>query len=280
MLGQAYQLRRGRLPEAREGVKRPAAVGRNLVAVAAGLVGGRDAPRPAAAVETRCIQVALRGIVRRGGEVDAAALLVHAGDIDRVERAGREQLNGPARAGDAVQMPPAVAFAQPQEASSLADPAPMIHHVDPGVVAFGEHQLRRSAPRVAAEDAIGVLQPVELLQQHGFGIRGPLHAWDVVVAGVAARVEPASVAARRIDDADTAGGVRLPGLRILVCRDLRIERIGVVDEAERRHAGGVELPIGDAFSVGAPAEAVTQIELLLVHPVRGAVDRASSIRRR
>ena len=73
-------------------------------------------------------------------------------------------------------------------------------------------------------------------------------------------------------DADPGGGVRLPGLRVLDRLGEGVERVGVVDQVEVADFVGVELPVRDRRAVGAPAPAVLQPELFLVHPVEGAVD--------
>ena len=64
-----------------------AAVRRDLVGVAAALV-GRQADQLARSVESRAVEETLGGVVRRGDEVDVAALLVDVPDADDVVVAG------------------------------------------------------------------------------------------------------------------------------------------------------------------------------------------------
>jgi hypothetical protein len=52
----------------------------------------------------------------------------------------------------------------------------------------------------------------------------------------------------------------------------RVQRIGVVDEQEVTHTVRVELPVGDALAVRAPAEAVAHAQLFFVSPVERSVD--------
>ena len=51
-----------------------------------------------------------------------------------------------------------------------------------------------------------------------------------------------------------------------------IRRACVVDQGEILYRTRVELPISDALAIGAPAEAVTNIELFFINPIRCSVD--------
>ena len=129
-------------------------------------------------------------------------------------------------------------------------------------------------PRIAQHHLIGVLQAVEALQEYLVGGGRPVHSRDVVLPGVAVDLEPPRVAALRGDDADPGRRVGLADLGVLHGDDARVERIGVVDEIEVPHRIGVELPVGDAPSVQAPAPPVGVVvnQLFFVHPVEGPVD--------
>ena len=124
---------------------------------------------------------------------------------------------------------------------------------------------------VGAEQVLLVLQPVQLLDGERAVVL-PLEPGQVAVARIARRLHPGRVAAVGRDDADPRRRVGRAGLGIRDLRRHRVDAVGVVDQREDADARGVELPVGDAAAVGAPAEAVADAELLLVDPVGGAVD--------
>ncbi len=99
----------------------------------------------------------------------------------------------------------------------------------------------------------------------------PFEAGDVVLARIIGHLQPCGGTALRAHHAGGDGGVRGAGLGVLDGCDERVERVGVVREQEPAHAGHVEVPVGDAGAVRGPAEAVAQVELLFVDPIRHAV---------
>src|SRR6478672_11370303 len=169
-------------------------------------------------------------------------------------------------------MPPAVPFADPGEILSTFEPPEVVDDIHPGAVALGQDRARPPGRRVAQEDLERVLGSVQVLEDHLGRARGPLHARYVIVAGVAGDIEPDRLAAVRAHHADPRGRVGRARFGVLYGNDEGIQRVGVVDEVEVAYARGVELPESDATPVRAPAEPVAQVELLLVHPIEGAVD--------
>ena len=119
---------------------------------------------------------------------------------------------------------------------------------------------------------VGVLEAIQLLEKDATGIGGPLHARDVVVARIGVRIEPTRRPTRGIDDTDLTGGVGLPDLGISEIGELRIKAVGIVDQREFTHAGGIKLPIGDILAVRTPPQAIAQSEFFFIHPIGGAVD--------
>ena len=136
----------------------------------------------------------------------------------------------------------------------------------------GEHGAKGAARDVTEHHLGGVLQPVEADEPDLGRACRPPHLGDVEIPRFALGFEPCGGAAAGGDDPDAARRVGGPHLRIGERRELGVDGIGVVNEVEGSHSRRVELPVGDVAAVGAPAETVAEVELLLVDPVGGAVD--------
>ncbi len=111
-----------------------------------------------------------------------------------------------------------------------------------------------------------------MLQDDLVRVAGPLEPGEVCVRRVTRRPHPDDGPARGRDDTGPDGRVRLAGLGMLEARRHRVEAVGVVDHGEDRHARRIELPESDRDAVRAPAEAVTDAELLFADPIGRAVD--------
>ena len=275
---QVHQVGHRRGVGVRVGVDREAEARRHVVAVAAAGVRGREALRFAGPVEARPPQLALRRIAGGRGVVGVEPRLVHPEEALHVECAARHGAQLACRSRHEVDVPPAAPIREPDQVAAPVHEGEVVHHVHPGAVALGEERADRAGPRVGEQHGDGVLQAVEVLQHqlgrrrpsaHG---RRPLHPRDVGVARVAGHRHPAGGTAGGAHDADPSGGVRLPGLRVLHREDRGVQRVGVVDEGEVAHAAGIELPVRDRLAVRAPPPPVAQPQLLLVHPVEGAID--------
>src|ERR1700751_1803906 len=143
---------------------------------------------------------------------------------------------------------------------------------------------------IGEEDVIGILQAIEMLDgdvvRGRVASRGPFHARDVIFARVAGDGHPAGFAALRANHSDAHGGIRSAGNRIRNIKNRGIHaesgigeagydffrRAEIVEEFENSDVAGVELPVGDAATVGTPAKGVAEVEFFFVHPVGGAVD--------
>ena len=257
---------------------RIASVGRNLIVVPALLPGGRN-PFEFGSVQANSIQVTLRGIVRRSQKIQAILRFIHVQQLRNVKLAGRRKLHVLPIAGSQIDVPPAVAVADPRETLTIGQPVPLVVDVNPGIISFG--QDRRNLPRacVRQQDEIGVLAAIQLLQHETFGIRRPREPGEVMLARIAGHVQPAGFTAARADDAHAASRVLLADFGISERGQPWIQRVGVVDQGEFRDAAGIDLPIGDFRSIRAPGEAVPQTQLLLVHPIERAVDDVRGCRR-
>jgi hypothetical protein len=126
--------------------------------------------------------------------------------------------------------------------------------------------------RIGEPHVVPVLEAVHLLQEELGRTLRPLHPGDVVVARIPGQIDPDRSPTRGRHDADLHGGIGRARGGVAVARDDGIGRVGVVDEREDPDARVVEVPERDTRSVGAPPEAVPDVELLFVYPVRGAVD--------
>ena len=123
-----------------------------------------------------------------------------------------------------------------------------------------------------------VLQPVHVLNDELFAAalrRHPLHAGDVVVAGIARDCDPAGLSPARAHDADSTRRIRLSRFRILHGDREGVQRVGHVVEQEIADAARVELPVRDRLAVGVPAPAILQPQLFFVDPIECAVDRGA-----
>ena len=174
-------------------------------------------------------------------------------------------------AGHAEDVPPAVALADPEERMMVVEPSDRVHHLDPRVRLIPEDRLHSSAAGIAQQEVVPVLQAIELLDGQRARIH-PVEPRQVPLSRIAGGLHPHGPAAAGVNDADTDRRVRGAHLRIGDARNPRVQRISVVDDREDANTGAVELPVGEAPAVRAPAETVTYAELLLVHPVGRAVD--------
>ena len=287
VLGQRDELADARVVESRVPVSRESSVRRDRVGVRAGELRRRDADGIALTVERGAVQIALRGILRRRHDIHRSTPFVDAGHGDRVERSARHQRFA-SFARDAVDVHPAVLLAGHEEALAAGERAclrqPAEADRDERVVVVAPHLAHRSARGLREQVASRVLQAVQLLDEQRARVR-PLQPGDVVFPRLARQLHPPDGAALRLDDADAHRGVRRAGERIRHAHDgrvgarLRIRQLRddvallaqVIGEREVAHAAQVELPEGDTRAVRAPAEAVVQIELFLVHPVGPAV---------
>ncbi|MBA7655074.1 hypothetical protein ES703_62971 [subsurface metagenome] len=93
-----------------------------------------------------------------------------------------------------------------------------------------------------------------------------------MVAGVARHLEPLCLASAGAYHSDATGGICLANLWILEGGNLRVKGICVIYKMKITHSLGIELPVGNLFAVGTPAESIPQSEFFLVDPVRGAID--------
>ena len=269
MPGEAHQLRDRRTVEPGPAVDRPARAGRELIGVGARLVPGREPLRRPLPVEPDPEEVALGGVVGRCDVVEPSAGLVHAGDRHHVERPRGHEGRALAGARHPVHVAPAVPLAHPEQLGALVEPGDIVHQVHPGAVPLGEHRSDGARGGVRKQDPIGVLEAIHSLE-HERGRPRPLHAGEVVLPQVVAQRDPGDGPSGRGHHARPYRRIGRAGLGILDRRDDRIERVGVVDETEGAHSAHVELPEGDPRAVGGPAEAVAEVEFLLVHPVRHA----------
>ena len=154
-VGQPDELGHGRRVEPAESVKGPAGRRRDVVPVDARLTGRADALGSALAVYTDAEEEALRGVRRRGGDVEPAAALVDGVDAEDVVVPRRQQLDLTAVAGHAIGVLPAVPLAQPEQAPAAVEPDEILHDLHPGLVRVGEDApgLARSPRRRGTRSA-------------------------------------------------------------------------------------------------------------------------------
>ena len=169
-------------------------------------------------------------------------------------------------------MPPAAAFAEPEEVSGITDPFELMVVIHPGLVRFGEHRRGLPRRRIQAQQTVGVLQTVELLNEHSPAARRPLSLRQVVLARIARDLQPGHSSSVGIHKSKTGGGVFLSGFRIGEGGDALIAAICLIHQREGFHVPGIELPENDPRAIRTPAKAVADEKLLLIHPVGCAID--------
>jgi len=154
-------------------------------------------------------------------------------------------------------------------------------HINPRFVSFNEDFVCLLGCRIPSQNAIAVLQSIELLQnklrRKFFLLWSPLNAGHVVFSRVASQLNPASFTCRNISDSNPARRILLPRLGIGKRYQLRISIGRVVDHCHYRHARCVELPVRDLAAIGAPAKSVSNVEFFFVHPVGRAVDDVRAV---
>src|SRR5687767_682044 len=179
------------------------------------------------AVDAHAIEKTLRRVFGRSEKIKPTVLRIDSFDSDHVVGAGSDQLDVASIAGNGINMTPAVAFAGPEEALAAVDPfnvaardsralpidvAP--RDVHPRFVFFDQHWTDLSCAHVAEHDGVGVLAAVELLNDDFFGVCGPLHARQIVVACIAWNFEPSRSTAAGVYYANARGGIHLTSFRI------------------------------------------------------------------
>ena len=107
----------------------------------------------------------------------------------------------------------------------------------------------------------------------------PFEIGQIVFTRVSRHIKPARSASRGEHHSDISRGVALADLRIFERLNIGIETGGVVDEREVGFFLRLEPPVSDHLAVGAPAEAVAEVEFFLVNPVERPLDHAGLARR-
>ncbi len=132
--------------------------------------------------------------------------------------------------------------------------------IDHALRAVGLAQHRLEAVLVAVE-------PEEVEASVG----RPVEVGDVLV-GVGTRVDARAAVGVDVVDPELHLGVGVARLRVFESIGLVVERAVEAHHFEQGHAALVEAQVGDAAAVGREGVGLRESELLLVHPVGGAVD--------
>ena len=161
---------------------------------------GCDASRRSGSIQRNAEQIALRRVRRRGAEV--GRVRVDAGEIDDVGVEVRQQRRLPV-ARHPIEVPPAVALAEPQERAPAVHPVHVVLHVDPsarlGAGGIVEHAGDAPGRGIRQQIVVLGLQAIELLHRHSRRV-DPLDTGDVGVARIAGHPKPRGHAAARGDD--------------------------------------------------------------------------------
>ncbi len=182
----------------------PAAIGRNVVAVPAGLTRRREA-FGLSSLKRHSVKITLDRVVGRCAIVKPAVLVIDHVDLNDVEIAVGDSRKAFAVGACEIGVPPTVAFAQPnkQHAAPLRTHAHGVFVFQPGRIGLGEHLARLAGLRVRQQNQVSVLQAVELLDEEFRSVRRPLHLGKVMVARIARDIEPACFAiAAGVDNAE------------------------------------------------------------------------------
>ena len=125
------------------------AVRRNGVGVSAGLRGS-EAFRTGRSVQWRTLEITLRRVIGRSDEVDPLFVARKAFERDDIKIASGNHggLAGVER--DAVEVAPAVAFAEQKKFLMVVDPKNLFVEVNPGAVFLDEDEMTREVPPAAS----------------------------------------------------------------------------------------------------------------------------------
>ena len=162
----------------------------------------------------------------------------------------------------------------------------MVIELDPSVIFVDKDWACGPGHGIGEQKLVFVLQPVHVLEQEMVRV-GPFHTRNVKVVRIAGGFHPDGFAGVEGNYTDANGRIASARFRIWIDKrlgidaDLGMRNLGddfssravqVVDESEVLYAFRVELPKGDGAAVGAPLEAVSNVELFFVNPVGGAID--------
>jgi hypothetical protein len=241
----------------------------------AGLVQRSDPRGLARAIQPDPVKIALCRILRRCQEIDVSLLFIDMDHADHIEVTG-SQTQGWAGLvhWDDLEPPPAVAVGRPRKRLATADPFQIVVNVDPGIVTIDEQSLHSARTCTGKQDAQLVLAAIKTLQKQLVGCWHPLHADDVVLPWLARKVEPPCGAPAGRNHPDPGCRIVLSALGIAHRDDLGIKPRGGVEQRVLRNVGIVDLPVRDLPAVGAEAISLVQKKLLLVDPIKRAVDAA------
>ncbi len=233
MIREADEIDARRHVGARKCVERPASVRRDPVGVRAVRAGRRHALDAAAAIEGDAIEEPFGRRARRCDQIGPAAGDVNRHDVDDIGLELRQQLIARTVERDAVEMTPAVLLARPGHRASTVERDQVVDRLHPGGGMLAVRAPHLAGASVSDQQIVGVLQPVQLLDQQRARVVGPLQRRQIGVARIAGGLHPSDRAAGGVDDADAHGGVRGAGLRVRNAGDGRVEAVGVVDQGER-----------------------------------------------
>ena len=198
---------------------------------------------------------------------------VHAVDLVELPLAAGHPSNRGAIALVAVQVLPAVAFAQPEKAA-VFQPGRRAQLAHPRLGGLAKQRLRGAPGSFTQIEVEPGLLAVLHLVDDVLAVGRPPDIHDQMLGrSVLRRVHPLHVAAGGLDDPQPGRGVGVARLRVVGGLDVLPVR-EVIHDGELGHGRLVELKEGEARGVRAPpvrAVRAASVDLFLVHPIEPSV---------
>ena len=170
-----------------------------------------------------------------------------------------------------IQVAPSAPFAFPGEILVVFQPLDIIVRVQPCRIFVCKDILRGCAADLGDPYFVGILFPVQLLDEQLIAFGDEVHTRDIVVAGISGNVDPGRCSSCCRDVSDFYGRVGSSCFRIGEMKDSGIDGIDVVDDIEYAGSFRIALPVSDVFAVRTPAETVAATEFLFIYPVECTV---------
>ena len=168
-------------------------------------------------------------------------------------------------------MTPSAAFTFPGEKLVILQPQDVVVRIQPCGIFVGKDIFRCGAADSGDPYFVGILFPVQLLDEQFIAFRDKIHAGDVIVAGISGDIDPGSCSSFSRDVSYFYGRIGSTGFRIGKMLDGWIDGVYIIDNIEYTCPFRVALPVGYVLTVRTPAETVAAAEFFFIYPVERAV---------
>ena len=169
-------------------------------------------------------------------------------------------------------MTPTAPFAFPGKILILFQPTDMIVRINPSLIFVGKNMFRLTASNLGNPHFIGILRTVQLLDKQFVAIRYKFHTWNIVVSRISRNINPGCCSAIHRYITHLYGRIGCSSLRIREMKNLRIQRIHIIDHIEYSSSFSITLPISYVLTIRTPTKTIPASKLFLIHPVECSID--------